>query len=82
MNYAEREMGDFRIHAGTKMSPRGGYLPGVAVIRIRGPESVPERVYYNDDLCHGFRFETPVDAVQHALEVGVQMVRLQMADDD
>ena len=82
MNYAEREIGDFRIHAGTKMSPEGGYLPGVAVIRIRGPESVPERVYFNDDLCKGYRFETSVDAVRHALDVGVQMVRLQMAVDD
>jgi hypothetical protein len=81
MNYAERVIGDFRIHAGTKMSPLGGFLPGVAVVRIRGPESVPERIYYNDDLCKGVRFETSVDAVQHALDVGVQMVRLQLALD-
>lgn len=52
------------------------------MIRIRGCESVPERVLYNDDLCNGHRFESPVDAVQHALNVGVQMVQLQMAAED
>ncbi len=79
MNYAEREIGDYRIHAGTRKAPQGGYLSDVAVVRVRGP--APERVYYNDDLCKNLRFETSIDAVEHALDVGAQMVRLQAALD-
>jgi hypothetical protein len=82
MNYAEREVGDFRILAGTKVAPLGGYLPGVAVIRVRGPEAVPERVFFNDDLCKGVGFETTIDAVQHALHVGLELVKQKMAADN
>jgi hypothetical protein len=76
MNLQERDIGDYRIYAGALDAPRGGYVAAVEVHRLRGGPRAPEVIFSNDCLSGGHRFETPHEALKHAMDVGHQALRL------
>lgn len=75
----QRDVGDFRIYAGSFEAHGGGFTAAVEVHRVSGAPNVPEVVFSNDCLSGGHRFDAPTAALKHAMDVGHQAVRLREA---
>lgn len=75
----QRDVGDFRIYAGSFEAHGGGYTAAVEVHRVQGVPHVPEVVFSNECLSGGHRFNTPSAALKHAMDVGHQAIRLREA---
>ena len=76
----QRDVGDFRIYAGTFEARGGGHTAAVEVHRVRGEsELLPEVVFSNDCLSGGHRFDGSTAALAHAMDVGHQVIRLRGA---
>lgn len=72
----QRDVGDFRVYAGTFAAHGGGYTASVEVHRMQGARNPSSVVFSKDCLAGGHRFETPEAALRHALDVGHQIIRL------
>ncbi len=73
----QRDVGGFRIYAGTFEAHGGGFTAAVEVHRMHTePDLLPEVVFSNDSLSKGHRFNASDAALKHAMDVGHQVIRL------
>jgi hypothetical protein len=75
MNFDQRLVGDYKVYTVVTEGPAGGYVGTVHVHRIRGLGPF-DQVYAAHAPASGRGFDTAGDAWRHAMEVGVQEVRL------
>jgi hypothetical protein len=80
VTYQLRDAGEFTIYATAVDSPHGGYVAAVEVRTATTPAGSHQVVFSDANLSNGFRFETPADALKHALDAGHRVVR-QLASD-
>lgn len=79
MHFDQRQVGEYTIYTGAAEVRTGGYTAGVVVEQVHGVSNPPRRIYFNDHLSGGHVFETADQALRHAMDVGHQAVRLEIA---
>jgi hypothetical protein len=74
MQYAERDEGDYRIHAQATGGELGdGYVAAVVISRVRGA-TVPREAFRNEALAGGYHWPSPEAALCYAMGKGRELV--------
>ncbi len=76
MQFEDREVGKYRIHAGS-LEPRAGqgHLASVIVNQSRHGKLGVREIYRNLEVSGGHRWLTSYEALQHALVLGASAVK-------
>jgi hypothetical protein len=76
MQFNECHEGDYRIFVGAVEAPRGdGYVAALVVNRVSGAAGKPREAFRDDSLACGYRWRSPDEALQYAMNRARELVR-------
>jgi hypothetical protein len=75
MQFAERDVGDYRICARARKAPQNrGYIAGVIVSRQAGTVESQRLAYRDQNLAGGYVWASADDALLYAMSMAKEMI--------